>query len=57
MQESFIQRLKFVGFLIQEIVRKWLIKAMEDFKISQHELNLPDEEIITRCLLSLPAIG
>jgi hypothetical protein len=30
---------------------------MEDFKISQHELNLPDEEIITRCLLSLPAIG
>lgn len=33
--------------MINDRVRKWIIKAMEDFKVSQHELSLPDEEIST----------
>jgi HEPN domain-containing protein len=33
--------------MIDELVRKWLIKAMEDFMVAKHELNLPEEEIIT----------
>lgn len=33
--------------MIDELVRKWLIKAMEDFMVAKHELNLSEEEIIT----------
>ncbi|MEK7396796.1 MAG: HEPN domain-containing protein [Candidatus Poribacteria bacterium] len=33
--------------MINELVRKWLIRAMDDFKMAKHELNLPDDEIVT----------
>lgn len=28
-------------------VKKWIIKAMEDFKIAKHELSFPEDEIST----------
>jgi len=33
--------------MIDELVRRWLAKAVEDFMVAKHELGLPEEEIIT----------
>jgi len=33
--------------LIDEYTKKWIIKALEDFKVVKHELNLPENEIAT----------
>jgi len=33
--------------MINDLAEKWLIKAMDDLKVAEHELNLPEEEIIT----------
>jgi hypothetical protein len=32
--------------MIDELVRRWLVKAMEDFMVAKHELSLSEEEII-----------
>lgn len=32
---------------MNEKVKKWLIKAIEDFKIAQHEMQLSDDETVT----------
>lgn len=33
--------------MIDEHIKKWLLKAMEDFITARHELSFPDEEIPT----------
>ena len=33
--------------MIDEEVKKWLIKAMEDLKITEHDLSFPEEEMST----------
>ena len=33
--------------MIEENIRKWIIKAMEDYRIAKHELSFPEEEIAT----------
>jgi len=33
--------------MIDEYIKRWLIRAMEDFRISKHELSYPDDEIAT----------
>jgi HEPN domain-containing protein len=33
--------------MIDEYLKKWIIKAMEDFKVAKHELSLPEDEIAT----------
>ena len=33
--------------MIDDYVKKWVIKALEDFKVAKHELDLPKEEIST----------
>jgi len=33
--------------MIDEDVRKWTVKALNDFKVAKHELNLPEDEITT----------
>ncbi|MEK7396798.1 MAG: HEPN domain-containing protein [Candidatus Poribacteria bacterium] len=33
--------------MIDEYIRRWLIKAMEDFMVAKHELSFPEEEITT----------
>jgi HEPN domain-containing protein len=33
--------------MINEHIKKWLIKAIEDFRVAKHELRFPDEEIVT----------
>jgi len=33
--------------MIDEYVKKWIIKALEDFKIAKHELSFPEEETST----------
>lgn len=33
--------------MIEENIRKWIIKAMEDYRIAEHELSFPEEEIAT----------
>jgi len=33
--------------MIDEKVKKWVIKALEDFKSVEHEFRLSDDEIIT----------
>ncbi len=33
--------------MIEENVKKWLIKAMEDLKVVEHEMTLPREEVAT----------
>jgi len=33
--------------MIDEYLKKWIIKAMEDFKVAKHELNLPEAEMAT----------
>ncbi len=34
-------------YMIDDYIKKWLIKALEDFKVAKHELDLPDNEIAT----------
>ncbi|MEM3489235.1 MAG: HEPN domain-containing protein [Nitrososphaerota archaeon] len=36
--------------MINEEVRKWLIKAMNDYKTAEKLINLPEEEVITDTL-------
>ena len=33
--------------MIDDYIKRWLIKAMEDFNVARHELNLSDDEIAT----------
>ena len=33
--------------MIDEYVKKWIIKALNDIKVAQHEINLPEDEITT----------
>ena len=33
--------------MINELVRKWFIRAIDDFKMAKHELDLREDEIIT----------
>lgn len=33
--------------MIDEYVKRWIIKAMEDFNIARHELSFPENEICT----------
>jgi HEPN domain-containing protein len=33
--------------MIDEGVKKWIVKAMEDFKIANHELGFPKDEVST----------
>lgn len=33
--------------MIDENIKKWIIKAMEDYRIAEHELSFPEEEIST----------
>ena len=33
--------------MIDESIKKWIVKAMEDFKIVSHELTFPENEIST----------
>ena len=33
--------------MIEEYIRKWIFKAMEDYRIAKHELRFPEEEIAT----------
>lgn len=33
--------------MMDDYIKRWLIKAMEDFNVASHELNLPDDEIVT----------
>ena len=33
--------------MIEENIRKWIIKAMEDYRIAEHELTFSDEVIAT----------
>jgi HEPN domain-containing protein len=33
--------------MIDEYLRKWIIKAMEDFRVAKHELSLSEDEIAT----------
>ncbi len=32
---------------MDEYIERWLIKAMEDYRVAEHELNLPDDEVAT----------
>lgn len=33
--------------MMDEKLEKWIIKALEDYKTAEHELRLPDEDIVT----------
>jgi len=33
--------------MIEEQVKNWILKAMEDFRVAKHELGFPDDEIAT----------
>jgi len=33
--------------MIEEYIKRWVIKAMEDFRIAKHELDFPEKEIST----------
>ena len=33
--------------MIDEYVKKWIIKALNDIKVAQHEINLPEDEMTT----------
>jgi len=33
--------------MIDEYLKRWIIKAMEDFKVAKHELCLPEDEMAT----------
>ncbi|PKP60683.1 MAG: DNA-binding protein [Candidatus Altiarchaeales archaeon HGW-Altiarchaeales-1] len=33
--------------MMDEYIKKWIIKALEDFKVAKHELSFPDEEVST----------
>jgi len=33
--------------LIDEYIKRWIIKATEDYKVAKHELNLDEDEIAT----------
>lgn len=33
--------------MIDEYIKKWIIKAIEDFNIAKHELSFPEDEIST----------
>jgi HEPN domain-containing protein len=33
--------------MIEEHIKNWIIKAMEDFNIARHELSFPEDEIST----------
>lgn len=30
--------------MIDDYIKRWLIKAMEDFNVARHELNLSDDD-------------
>lgn len=36
--------------MIDEYLRRWLIKAEEDFKVAQHELSFPEDEMATSAI-------
>ena len=38
--------------MIDEFLKKWLIKAIEDFNASKYIVNLSDEKILT-CIIKL----
>ncbi len=33
--------------MIDDYIKKWVVKALNDFKIAEHELNQPTEEMVT----------
>ncbi len=33
--------------MIDEYIKKWVIKAMNDIKVARHEINLPEDEMTT----------
>jgi len=33
--------------MVEKYIYNWIVKAMEDFKSVEHELRLPDEEVVT----------
>jgi HEPN domain-containing protein len=33
--------------MIEEYIKQWVVKAMEDYKIAKHELSFPENEIST----------
>jgi len=33
--------------MIDEYIRRWVIKALNDISVAQHEINLPENEMIT----------
>jgi hypothetical protein len=33
--------------MIDEYIKKWVIKAIEDITVVEHELDLPNDEVIT----------
>ena len=36
--------------MIDDYIKRWVIKAINDFKIAEHELNQPNDEMITDAL-------
>lgn len=38
--------------MIDEYIKNWLIKADNDLKIVEHELNLPEEEMVKDLICS-----